>query len=228
MNCKEIPLGIDIDRLGKAYFDVRRHLSFKKDDKTLKDFNAICVNRIPDDENSITGGNIRGLYWTMPDTDNHEVERLERVNEEAYTEICPEFKGTYIETVYETLQKTFKIGRVRFLMKPPRTCLSWHRDPEKRLHIPIITNKGCIMVIDNEAFHMPANGSAYITDNTKYHNFFNGSEIERVHLVATVLAQGLDEMHLDESWRDEVSYEIETMGSEEHPNCGTDDCCKEC
>ena len=41
MNCKEIPLGIDIDKLGKAYFDVRRHLSFKKDDKTLKDFNAI-------------------------------------------------------------------------------------------------------------------------------------------------------------------------------------------
>ena len=32
-----------------------------------------------------------------------------------------------------------------------------------------------------------ANGSAYLTDNTKYHNFFNGSEIERVHLVATVL-----------------------------------------
>ena len=187
MNCKEIPLGIDIDILGIAYFDVRRHLSFKKDDKTLKDFNAICVNRIPDDENSITGGNIRGLYWTMPDTDNHEVERLERVNEEAYTEICPEFKGTYIETIYETLQKTFKIGRVRFLMKPPRTCLSWHRDPEKRLHIPIITNKGCIMVIENEAFHMPANGSAYITDNTKYHNFFNGSEIDRVHLVATLI-----------------------------------------
>ena len=41
------------------------------------------------------------------------------------------------------------------------------------------------MVIENEAFHMPANGSAYLTDNTKYHNFFNGSEIERVHLVAT-------------------------------------------
>ena len=31
--------------------------------------------------------------------------------------------------------------------------------------IPIITNKGCKMVIENEAFHMPANGSAYLTDN---------------------------------------------------------------
>ena len=103
------------------------------------------------------------------------------------------------------IKKRFKVGRVRFLMKPPRTCLSWHRDPEMRLHIPIITNKGCKMVIEDEAFHMPANGSGYVTDNTKYHNFFNGSEIERVHLVATILQGNLDDMHLtDESWRDEV------------------------
>ena len=79
------------------------------------------------------------------------------------------------------------------------------------------------MVIENEAFHMPANGSAYLTDNTKYHNFFNGSEIERVHLVATVLQGNLDDMHLqNEDWRDEEDYNIE------HMNCGTDDCCKEC
>ena len=76
-----------------------------------------------------------------------------------------------------------------------------------RLHIPIITNKGNIMVIGSEAFHMPANGNGDLTDNRQYHNFFNGSEIERVHLVATVLSQGLDDMHLDEQWRDEVKYD---------------------
>ena len=219
---REHPLNIDIDKLGKCYFDVKSKLGLKTDDKRNIDFNAICVNRIPDDENSITGGNIRGLYWTMPDTTNHEEQRLEPVKEHLYTEICPEFKNTYVEEVYKEIKKRWKIGRVRFLMKPPRTCLSWHRDPEMRLHIPIITNKGCIMVIDKEAFHMPANGSAYLTDNRQYHNFFNGSEIERVHLVATVLGSGLDEMHLDESWRDEEKWNIE------HTNCGTDDCCKEC
>ena len=211
---REHPLNIDIDRLGKCYFDVKSKLSFKTDDKSLIDFNAICVNRIPDDENSITGGNVRGLYWTMPDTTNHEEQRLKKVPEHLYTEICPEFKDTYVEEVYNMINKRFKIGRVRFLMKPPRTCLSWHRDPEMRLHIPIITNQGCIMVIENEAFHMPANGSAYLTDNTKYHNFFNGSEIERVHLVATVFGSGLDEMHLDDSWRDEEKWNIEQMKEE--------------
>jgi len=188
----EIPLSIDIDRLGKCYFDFRSKLGFRTDDKSLRDFNAICVNRIPDDENSITGGNVRGLYWTKPDTTNHEEQRLEPVKELLYTELCPEFKDTYVEEVYNLISSKFKLGRVRFLMKPPRSCLSWHRDPEMRLHIPIITNEGCRMVIENTSFHMPSNGNGYITDNTKYHNFFNGSEFDRVHLVATVLEHGCD------------------------------------
>ena len=43
------------------------------------------------------------------------------------------------------------------------------------------------MVIEDESFHMPADGSVYITDNTKYHNFFNGGEIDRLHLVSTLM-----------------------------------------
>ena len=186
----EVPLSIDIDRLGKCYFDFRSKLGFRTDDITLRDFNAICVNRIPDDENSITGGNVRGLYWTKPDTTNVEEQRLEPVQEHLYTELCPEFEDTYVEEVYNLITSKFKLGRVRFLMKPPRSCLSWHRDPEMRLHIPIITNEGCRMVIENTSFHMPSNGNGYITDNTKYHNFFNGSEFDRVHLVATILDHG--------------------------------------
>ena len=186
-NHEVLSLKIDTERLGKEYLDFRNKLGHKTDDKRNIDFNAICINRIPDDEKSITGGNVRGLYWTMPDTTNHEEQRLKPVREAQYTEICPEFKNTYTEEVYNQITKLYKLGRVRFLMKPPRSCLSWHRDPEPRLHIPVITNKGCIMVIDDHAFHMPSNGNGYITDNTKYHNFFNGSEVDRVHLVATVL-----------------------------------------
>jgi len=86
--------------------------------------------------------------------------------------------------VYDKLSSKFKLGRVRILLKEPRSTLSWHRDPEPRLHIPIITNPGCIMVIENVAKHLPADGSVYITNNVKYHNAFNGGEENRVHLVA--------------------------------------------
>ena len=39
------------------------------------------------------------------------------------------------------------------------------RDPEPRLHIPIITNPGCLMVRKNAVKHMPADGSVWITNN---------------------------------------------------------------
>ena len=43
------------------------------------------------------------------------------------------------------------------------------------------------MVIENIAKHLPADGSVTITNNIKFHNFFNGGEQDRVHLVACVL-----------------------------------------
>tara|TARA_B100001123_G_scaffold218937_1_gene247086 strand:+ start:229 stop:804 length:576 start_codon:yes stop_codon:yes gene_type:complete len=179
---------LDIDKLKLAYFDIVKKIEeWSKDDPNLYDFNAICVNQIPGDPNSIKGGNIRGLYWTYPQENWNEEERLDPINESIYTEICALFKNTYVEEIYYGLKNRWKIGRLRFLMKPPRSCLSWHRDPEKRLHIPIITNPGCRMVIEDESFHMPADGCLYITDNTKYHNFFNGGEVDRIHLVGTLL-----------------------------------------
>ena len=91
-----------------------------------------------------------------------------------------------IKYVYEKISKTYTLGRTRVLKKEPRSTLSWHKDPEPRLHIPIITNYGCRMVIDDRAYHMPADGSVYLTNTTKYHNFFNGGEEDRIHIVATL------------------------------------------
>jgi hypothetical protein len=130
---------------------------------------------------------MRGVYWTKPDETGEEVSRDIKIEESKYSEIVPEFKNTYFEEVYVILKKRFKLGRVRILLKEPRSTLSWHRDPEPRLHIPIITNKGCSMVIENVAKHLPANGTVTITNNTKYHNFFNGGEQSRIHLVACIL-----------------------------------------
>jgi len=153
----------------------------------IKSFGAIPINQIPNDQSSIEGHNVRGTYWTIPDESGKEAQRDKPIDESKYTELLPEFKGTYFEEVFNTLRKHFKIGRVRILLKEPRSTLSWHRDPEPRLHIPIITNMGCRMVIDEVSKHMPADGSVTITNNTKYHNFFNGGEQNRIHLVACVL-----------------------------------------
>ena len=153
----------------------------------IKNFAAIPLNQIPGDKSSIEGHNVRGTYWTIPDETGKEAKRDKPIDESKYTELVQEFKGTYFEEVFNILRKNFKLGRVRILLKEPRSTLSWHIDPEPRLHIPIITNKGCRMVIEDVSKHMPADGTVTITNNTKYHNFFNGGEQNRIHLVACVL-----------------------------------------
>ena len=178
-------LKFDVDRLKN---DLDIVLNKKKFDSLgISHFGAIALNQIPNDPDSIKGHNIRGQYWTIPDEKGKEVSRDIKIDESKYTQVVPEFENTYFQEVYETLKKKFKIGRVRILLKEPRSTLSWHKDPEPRLHIPIITNLGCSMVIENVAKHLPADGSVTITNNTKYHNFFNGGEQARIHLVACVL-----------------------------------------
>ena len=178
-------LKFDISRLKK---DLEKVLERKKfETPGITHFGAIPLNRIPNDQTSIEGNNVRGKYWTIADESGKEVSRDIDIDESKYTELVPEFEDTYFKEVYETLKSKFKLGRVRLLLKEPRSTLSWHKDPEPRLHIPIVTNKGCMMVIENVAKHMPADGSVTITNNTKFHNFFNGGEQARVHLVACVL-----------------------------------------
>ena len=178
---------LDFD-ISKLRVDLKKILENKKfNSPGVTHFGAIPINQIPNDENSIKGNNIRGKYWTIADDSGKEVSRDIDIDESKYTQLVPEFENTYFKNVYEALSKKFKLGRVRILLKEPRSTLSWHRDPEPRLHIPIITNPGSIMVIDNVAKHLPADGSVWITNNTKYHNAFNGGEENRIHLVACVL-----------------------------------------
>ena len=176
----------DITRLRKACDEV---LKIKGFDTSLgiPHFAGISLNQIPGDPNSIKGNKVRGVYWTKPDSTGKEVTRDVTIDESKYTEFVKDYNNTYFKEVYEELSKKFKLGRVRLLLKEPRSTLSWHKDPEPRLHIPIITNLGCSMVIENVAKHLPADGHVTITNNTKYHNFFNGGEQSRIHLVACVL-----------------------------------------
>ena len=176
-------LKFDIEKLQSS---LKQVLKIKHYDNAngIKNFAAICLNQIPGKPDSTKGNNARGVYWTKPDKTGSEVVRDKSIDESLYTEFVTDFKNTYFKEVYNKLASRFKLGRIRILLKEPRSTLSWHRDPEPRLHIPIITNPGCLMVIENVAKHLPADGSVYITNNIKYHNAFNGGEENRIHLVA--------------------------------------------
>ena len=176
----------DILKLQEAY---RQIITTKKfdDGGGISHFGAICLTRKPGDPESVKGSKARGIYWTKPDKSGTEVSRDIKIDESEYSEFVPDYENSYFKEVFDILSSKYKLGRVRILLKEPRSTLSWHRDPEPRLHIPIITNPGCLMVIENVAKHLPADGSVWITNNTKYHNAFNGGEENRIHLVACVL-----------------------------------------
>ena len=183
---QKLDIKFDIEKLQTAYKEVIKIKNFETPEE-ITNFGAISLTQIPGDPDSIKGHKARGVFWTKPDSSGKEVSRDVSIEEEKYSEFIEDYKDTYFKEVYDALSKKYKLGRVRVLLKQPRSTLSWHRDPEPRLHIPIITNPGSIMVIDNVAKHLPADGSVWITNNTKYHNAFNGGEENRIHLVACVL-----------------------------------------
>ena len=179
-------INFDIKKLQKSYKEIIQTNKFE-DGGGISNFGAISLTQIPGDPESIKGSKARGVFWTKPDSSGNEFKRDVKIDESAYSEFIKDYENTYFKEVYDVLSSKYKLGRVRILLKQPRSTLSWHRDPEPRLHIPIITNPGCLMVIDNVAQHMPADGSVWITNNVKYHNAFNGGEQDRIHLVACVL-----------------------------------------
>ncbi len=176
----------NIDELQNAYKEIIKIKNFDAP-SGISNFGAISLTQIPGDPDSVKGHKARGVFWTKPDASGKEAIRDVTIDETAYTEFVEDYKKTYFKEVFDILSSKYKLGRVRILLKEPRSTLSWHRDPEPRLHIPIITNPGSIMVIDDVAKHLPADGSVWITNNTKYHNAFNGGEENRIHLVACVL-----------------------------------------
>ena len=135
----------DINKLQKAYKEILNIKDFSGPEG-ISNFGAISLTQIPGDPDSIKGNKARGVYWTKPDKSGKEVSRDEMIDESSYSEFIKDYENTYFKEVYDVLSKKYKLGRVRILLKEPRSTLSWHRDPEPRLHIPIITNLSLIHI----------------------------------------------------------------------------------
>ncbi len=133
-----------------------------------------------------TDNDLSGRYWLRADERYVEEPREDLVPEIQFSEFNPKFRGTYFEHVHAELAKRFPIGRTRVLSKGLYNCNSWHRDPEPRLHIPVVTNPGSLFVVNHHVTHLPADGSVYFTDTRGYHTALNGGETNRVHIVAAL------------------------------------------
>ena len=147
-------------------------------------FAALPLTRRPGQE-EVTENDLSGRYW-LRTQDYIEEPREDFVDEAAFSEFDPAFAGTYFEDVWKELTARFPIGRMRVLSKGLYNCNSWHRDPEPRIHIPVISNPGSLFIVNHHVTHLPADGSVYFTDTRGYHTALNGGEERRVHIVAAL------------------------------------------
>ena len=181
---ERLSLTFDIDRLRSALEECLRRADFMGGMQE-EGFAALPLTQRPG-QTEWTENDLSGRYWLRGDDRYVEEAREDLVPEIDFSEFNPDFAGTYFEHVHSELARRFPIGRMRVLSKGLYNCNSWHRDPEPRLHIPILTNPGSLFVVNHHVTHLPADGSVYFTDTRGYHTALNGGESRRVHIVAAL------------------------------------------
>ena len=181
---EKLALSFDIDELRVALDECLRRSEFMGGMQD-EGFAALPLTQRPG-QREWTENDLSGRYWIRGDDRYVEEPREDLVPEIDFSEFNPDFVGTYFEHVHAELARRFPIGRVRVLSKALYNCNSWHRDPEPRLHIPIITNPGSLFIVNHHVTHLPADGSVYFTDTRGYHTALNGGETRRVHIVAAL------------------------------------------
>ena len=181
---QKLDLKLDIGLLQSALAEILTRTEYQGDHQD-QGFAAIALTRRPDDE-TISANDLSGRYWLRADERYQEEAMEDIVDEAGFSEFVPEFRGTYFEKVHQLLTDRFTIGRMRILSKGLYNCNSWHRDPEPRLHIPVVSNPGSLFVVNHHCTHLPADGSVYFTDTRGYHMAMNGGLNRRVHIVAAL------------------------------------------
>lgn len=106
--------------------------------------------------------------------------------DENFTVLCNQFRDTKFEDIYLALKSLYPtIGRIRIMSSHGRGCLTWHKDKQRRIHFPIKTSEGCLMIIESEVKHLEQ-GKWYHTDTLKKHTAINASIFSRVHIVVNI------------------------------------------
>ena len=100
--------------------------------------------------------------------------------EEEFVEFCFDFP--YTNQIIHDLG----MYRTRVMRMNPKTCYTYHQDPTQRIHIPLVTNDKCFIILDKEVIHLPADGNHYLIDTTKYHTAVNASHEVRTHIIGCI------------------------------------------
>lgn len=176
------------EQLDLPQYDLLPELNHMLDRKQLfwGKLNQICINTTNDKVDDYHYG-AGSLYfdWSQQ-IDSKPKPRPVELKESDFSELCTVFYDTVFEEVLVLLKSKYNIGRVRLMKSTPKTCLTWHVDTTKRIHYPLLTHEGCLMIIEDEVKHLPDN-TWWLTNTLEKHTALNASLENRIHLVASIL-----------------------------------------
>ena len=92
-------------------------------------------------------------------------------------------KMPYTKEIIERVSNHFSFKDVTYRVLHPCTSYRWHTDKGAEcMHIPLITNEGCLFVYEDVNYRMQT-GKLYHVNNGVLHTFVNAGDEHRVHLM---------------------------------------------
>jgi len=99
-----------------------------------------------------------------------------------------------IKYIYRHLETLVggKVVRSEVVNMPPHTRIRTHKDTSdllylsRRFHIPIITNKNCTFIVEEQRFNLEE-GNLYELNNRRFHSVENFGDENRIHLIIDIL-----------------------------------------
>ena len=183
-NVRKLKFKFDIEELKKALEQVLEHSDINRVNQLCMTYSSQYPQHPDGDEYQGNGSLIYEYYAT---SDGVKSRLKEYQPEHTFTEFVPAYKHTYFYHVWKELSKEYKLGRMRLMSLHPAECYTWHMDPTEHIHVPILSNPGNKLVIGDNTYYLPADGSTYITDTTKFHTAFNGGKEHRYNILINLL-----------------------------------------
>ncbi len=151
------------------------------------------ISRIKEEIFDLLDINFMGIDWNQIYLQGKEkgIDPIEPTKGMRWVEIDQEeeqwdvnlFEFPYINSIIDE----HNLCRTRIMKTKPKSCYLWHKDPRKRLHIPVVTNEHCFLLLEKDGrMHLPATGEAYVVDTTQHHTQVNASREERIHIVGSL------------------------------------------
>ena len=185
-NVQKLNFQFDVDKLKKSLDWLLEHADINR-------VNQLCLTHAPfakphpDDYYYQGAGSLAYEYYATTQGVARRQVPPPGLVEQDFFEFIDKAKDTYFYKVFKELNTQYTIGRMRVVKIHALHCLTLHKDPTKRIHIPIISNSGNKLVVDDKVYFLPADGSAYMVDTTKPHTAFNAGLDHRYNLLCVVL-----------------------------------------